>query len=128
MKPSILAFIVMILPTLVSCTSTTPTPVFEEGFAIYLLGENISPPQPVNLDLLELAQHPLLSSKDIVSYTRATHEIELTRNGYLTIAALSLPVTGISFAACVNGLPIYTGAFWPGYSSLSFDGIVIDPI
>jgi len=127
MRTSILAFIVMILPTLVSC-STTPTPAFDEGFAIYLLRENISPQQPVDLDLLELAQHPILSSKDIVSYTRATHDIELTQNGYLTIAALSLPVTGISFAACVNGQPIYTGAFWPGYSSLSFDGIVIDPI
>jgi hypothetical protein len=128
MKTSIFSLIVLFLLTLVGCSSTNPTPSYEEGFAIYLLAENISPKQPASLDLLELARHPFLSSKDIVSYSQAAHEIELTQNGYMTIAAMSLPVTGVSFAACVNGQPIYVGSFWPGYSSLSFNGIVIDPI
>ncbi len=128
MKTSTFTILVCFLLTLVSCTTAPSTPVFEEGFAIYLLAENISPQQPVDLGLLELAQPAILTTKDIVSYTQATHEIELTQKGYLTISALPLPVTGISFAACVNGQPIYTGAFWPGYSSLSFAGIVIDPI
>ncbi len=128
LKTSTFTIILLILLVLVSCTTTTPTPVFEEGFAIYLLAGNISPQQLAALSHLELAAKPLLTTKDIVSYTQTSHEIELSQNGYLTIADLPLPVTGISFAVCVNGQPIYTGAFWPGYSSLSFDGIVIDPI
>ena len=78
--------------------------------------------------MVELAQTPILSSSDIVSYSEATHEIEMTQQGYIAIAALPLPVTGLSFVVCVNHQPIYAGSFWPGYSSLSFDGIVIDPI
>jgi hypothetical protein len=118
----------LILLPLVSCSTATLTPLTEEGFAIYLLAENISPQIPADLDLMELAQHPILSGNEIISYTSATHEIELTQQGYEAIAALSLPVTGLSFMVCVNHQPIYPGSFWPGYSSLSFDGIVIDPI
>jgi len=77
---------------------------------------------------LKLEEKPLLTMEDIISYSITTHEIELTAAGYEKIRGLSVPVDGIPFAVCVNGQPIYTGAFWPGYSSLSFDGIVIDPI
>jgi len=128
MKTRFFLLSALILLPLVGCSTATLTPVYEEGFAIYLLAENISPQLPADPNLIEIAQHPLLSSKDIVSYTGATHEIEMTQKGYEAIAALYLPVTGVSFAVCVNHQPIYAGSFWPGYSSLSFDGIVIDPI
>jgi hypothetical protein len=128
MKIKIFLISALILLTLVGCSTATLTPLYEEGFAIYLLAENISPQIPADLNLTELDRPPLLSSNDIVSYTEATHEIEMTQKGYEAIAALNLPVTGLSFAVCVNGQPIYAGSFWPGYSSLSFDGIVIDPI
>ena len=128
MKIKICLISVLILLTLVGCSSATLTPLVEEGFAIYLLAENISPQLPADLALIELDPHALLSGADIVSYTAATHEIEMTQKGYEAIAALYLPVTGLSFAVCVNHQPIYAGSFWPGYSSLSFDGIVIDPI
>lgn len=130
MKTLFFSISAVILLSIASCTSATPepTPASSEGFAIYLLAQESSPQLLEDLDMLKLAPHPLLSGNDIVSYTQATHEIELTAQAYETIAALSLPVTGIPFAVCVDGQPIYAGAFWPGYSSISFDGIVIDPI
>jgi len=128
MKTRIFLITALVLLPLVSCSSATMTPSSSEGFAIYLLAENISPQVPTELDLVKLAQHPILSSDEIISYSATTHEIEMTQKGYEAIAALSLPVTGLSFMVCVDHEPIYAGSFWPGYSSLSFDGIVIDPI
>lgn len=134
MRTSIISIIALILLTLISCSSGKPatpvtiTPTIENGFAIYLLAQNNPPQQLAILSHLELEENPLLSINDIVSYKKATHEIELTAIGYDRIASLSVPVDGISFAVCVNGQPIYAGAFWVGYSSLIFDGIVIDTI
>jgi hypothetical protein len=128
MKKYLFLIFTLILSLLAGCTTATLTPVREEGFAIYLLVENISPQIPANLDLVELSSQPILSSEDILSYTAATHEIEMTTEGYRAISALSVPVTGLSFVVCVNHQPIYAGSFWPAYSSISFDGIVIDPI
>jgi len=98
------------------------------GFAIYLLAGDTPPAQLVMLSHLELEDQPFLSASDIASYTQAAHEMELTPSGYAKIHALSVPVSGKSFAACVDGQPIYAGAFWVGYSSLSFDGVVIDTL
>ncbi len=98
------------------------------GFAIYLFAQNPPPEQPAILSQLELEDEPLLSMNDVVAYSRATHEIELTSSGYEKIHGLSVPVSGKSFAVCVDGQPVYAGAFWVGYSSISFDGIVIDTI
>lgn len=106
----------------------TITPTIENGFSIYLLAQNIPPEKLVILSHLELENKPVLSINDIVTYAKATHEIELTASGYERIHSLSVPTNGRAFAVCVNGAPIYSGAFWAGYSSQSFDGIVIDPI
>jgi hypothetical protein len=105
----------------------TPAPGIATGFAIHLLAQNTPPEQLATLSHLELGQ-PILSITDVVTYARATHEIELTSSGYEKIHGLSVPVSGKAFAVCVDGQPIYAGAFWVGYSSLSFDGIVIDTI
>ena len=117
---------VVVEPTLLSLATITPT--IENGFSIYLLAQNISPQQLAVQSHLELEKNPFLSINDIVAYRKATHEIELTATGYEKIHSLSVPVNGKAFAVCVDGQLIYVGAFWVGYSSLSFDGIVIDNI
>ena len=117
---------VVVEPTPLSPTTITPT--IENGFSIYLLAQNIPPEQLAILSHLQLENRPVLSINDIVTYAKATHEIGLTASGYERIHSLSVPVNGKAFAVCVNGQPIYAGAFWVGYSSLIFDGIVIDTI
>ena len=104
----------------------TVTPIIENGFSIHLIAGDISPQQLAALSHLELEKDPLLSINDIVSYRKETHEIEMTADGYERIRGLSVPVNGRAFAVCVNGQPIYSGAFWVAYSSLSFDGVIIE--
>ena len=106
----------------------TLTATIESGFSIHLLAGDIPAQQLATLSHLELEEDPFLTADDIVSYRKATHEIELSTTGYEKISSLSVPLDGIPFAVCVDGQPIYAGAFWVGYSSLSFDGIVIDTL
>jgi hypothetical protein len=115
---------VVVEPTLLSPATITPT--IENGFSIYLLAQETFPQELAILSHLELEENPHLSINDIVSYRKATHEIELTTTGYNRIASLYVPLNGKAFAVCVDDQPIYAGAFWVGHSSLSFDGVVID--
>ena len=96
-----------------------------EGFAIYLLAHDIPISEIPTMSHLELADEPLISVVDIVSYSASTHEIELTAEAYRRIAALEVPVWGKAFAVCVDGHPVYWGAFWTAISSMSFDGVTI---
>ena len=97
------------------------------GFALYLLADEVTPQQLPVLSHLELADAPFLTEGDILSYQQSSHEIELSATGVDKLQQLDVPVSGIAFAICVDREPIYTGAFWAAYSSLSYDGVVIDP-
>lgn len=96
-------------------------------FAIYLLPAETTVEQVRSMDLAQapLPDQPFLSEGDIVSYTWATHEIELTASAMQRVQQLQVPVRGRVFVACVGRKPLYWGAFWTLISSLSFDGVVI---
>jgi len=130
-KPYILFLIISIIG-LVSCgisqlnSNSINHPNAKTGFAIYLLASDSRPQQLPLLSHLVLEQDPLLAADDIMYYHKATHEIELTTTGYEIIHNLQVPVHGKAFAICIDGQPIYTGAFWADYSSVSYDGIIIN--
>jgi hypothetical protein len=96
-----------------------------EGFSIYFPATEIPASQLAVAAHIEIADTPLISRADIVSYTQATHEMELTAAAYDRIVDLAVPVHGRSFVVCVDRRPVYTGAFWTDLSSMSFDGVVI---
>ncbi len=112
----------------VALSGCTPQASRPDGFAIYLVkAESVAPGMDPNR--LELEPAPFLSLDDIVAYTWATHEIELTESARQRLAHLEVPVTtGVPFVVCVGATRIYSGAFWVSYSSMSFDGIVIDTL
>jgi hypothetical protein len=97
-------------------------------FAIYLIGHGVSAQETLLADLaeLELEDVPILSIDDVVAYSWATHEIQLTDSAYARIGELRVPVQGIPFIVCVGRERVYGGAFWAAYSSVSFRGVVID--
>ena len=99
-----------------------------EGLAIYLFANDVEPQDLSILSHLELADTPFLTEKDIISYQENSHIIELTAKGIEKIQKLKVPVHGKAFTLCVNHEPIYTGAFWVAYSSISYDGVVIETI
>lgn len=111
----------------VACTAKAPASIIAqgEGFAIYLTAKNVPVSQMPTLSHVDLAEKPLLSLPDIVSYDWNRHEIKLTSAAIKRLDALQVPTSGTAFVVCVDRQPLYWGAFWVGYSSQSFDGITI---
>ena len=100
-----------------------------ERFNVYLLAEEAPLDLLVKGDLenLRLEESPFLSEEDLVWYDPAIHEMELTEEAFQRVADLEVPVSGgPAFVVCVGAERIYGGAFWVLYSSLSFDGVVIE--
>jgi hypothetical protein len=97
-------------------------------FAIYLIDQTVSAQEMLQADLaeLELEDAPILSIDDVVAYTWATHEIQLTDSAYARMGELRVPVQGFPFIVCVGRERVYGGAFWAAYSSVSFPGVVVD--
>jgi len=93
--------------------------------AIYLTRDDIPPAQMEALSHVELADEPIISCDDIVTYDATSHGILLTSAAYERLAAMEVPTSGTSFVVCVGGSPIYRGAFWTRLSSQSFDGVTI---
>jgi hypothetical protein len=100
-----------------------------EGFAIYLTADSLSVAQMQTgaLALVRPAATPIISGDDIIAYRADGHELELSAAARERLRKLHVPVNGVPFLVCMNGRPIYWGAFWTPLSSLSFDGLVIEP-
>ncbi len=99
----------------------------EGDFGIWLPTNQITVSALAEADLSDvgLEDAPFISTDDIVSYTWATHEMELTAAAFERVEQLRTPVSGTPFVVCVGRKPIYWGAFWTPLSSLSFGGVVI---
>lgn len=95
------------------------------GFAIYLTKGDIPPAQMPVLSHVDVVELPIISMEDIRTYNAQTHELKLTTAAFERIYYLDVPVSGRSFVVCVDGKPIYWGAFWTLVSSISFDGVTV---
>jgi hypothetical protein len=127
-KDHLLSALCILAAVLSGCTGATAQPDEVEGFAIYLLTPESFTSQ-ADLTQLELEPAPFLSLGDIVAYTWETHEIELTEAARERVASLEVPMTtGVPFVVCVGAERIYPGAFWVSYSSMSYNGVVIDTL
>jgi hypothetical protein len=96
-----------------------------EGFAIYLTRDDVSPDRMEALSHVALAEYPIISSGDIISFNAQTHELKLTEAAFERILELEVPIIGKSFMVCVDQAPVYWGAFWTPVSSISFGGVTI---
>ena len=70
---------------------------------------------------------PLIEYAYFLSYESAEYTFELSEKAKEIIENLEHSVHGLAFAIKANDTLIYTGYFWPSYSSVSCDWIVIDP-
>jgi hypothetical protein len=117
-----LTFVVVLCVLFMSSGCPTPD---HEGFAIYLTKEDIPPSQMEALSHIDIADQPIISMGDIITYNAQTHELKLTDTGFERISQLEVPIEGKTFLVCVDRAPIYWGAFWTPISSMSFDGVTI---
>jgi hypothetical protein len=117
-------FILLLLVVSGCCVSV------QQEFGIYLLRAEMSTVQfhASDLDALELQEEPIIGAADIISYSQATHEMELTAEAYERVQQLfTMPVDvdGLPFVVRVGRERIYGGAFWTPASSLIFEGVII---
>jgi hypothetical protein len=98
------------------------------SFNLYLLPDNIKANQLSGLEISQLRPtgKPFLSKQDIRRYIKDTHEIQLDYTGAAQMKKLKVPVSGKPFVVFAGGEAIYAGAFWQGFSSISFKGVAID--
>lgn len=99
-----------------------------EGFAIYLLAGGMTFADVDAGKPLTLEEQALLTTEDMLAYRQEGHALMLNEAGYQKIAVLGWEAQGKAFAVCVDREIVYTGAFWVAFSSMSFDGVVIDPL
>lgn len=71
---------------------------------------------------------PLVYYSDILSYDSVEYIFELSEQAIEKIKNLEHSVHGLAFAIKSNNTLVYTGYFWPGYSSAGCDWVVIDPL
>jgi hypothetical protein len=71
---------------------------------------------------------PFISYSDFLSYDSTACVFELSDKATEAVKNIEYSSYGIAFAVKANDTLIYTGYFWSGYSSLSCDWVVIDPL
>ena len=71
---------------------------------------------------------PLVDYEEFLSYNPSTYTFEISESGIAKVESLNHSVHGIAFGVVANDELVYTGYFWPAYSSMSCDWITIDPL
>lgn len=71
---------------------------------------------------------PLVTYADFQSYDSNTFTFKISDAAKETIKSMQYSVYGIPFAIKANNVVVYSGYFWPSYSSASCDWVVIDPL
>lgn len=77
---------------------------------------------------ISLFEAPLIAYSDFKSYNSQTHIFKISDAAALAVKDQEHSVHGLAFAVTANGEVVYTGYFWPPYSSASCQWIVIDPL
>jgi len=77
---------------------------------------------------VETRNRPLIKYSDFKSYNAMKHLFRITDNAKEAVQGLEHSVNGLPFAVVADDQLIYTGYFWPAYSSASCQWIVIDPL
>ena len=123
-----LSSLLLILLLFIGCNKSPNEATVEGDFGIYLTADNILPSDVKNMDLskIKLQPEPIIGINDIQVYERESHAIYLTDSGVKKLDTFKIPVRGVSFIVCIGNKPIYSGAFWTGISSISFDGVIIE--
>jgi len=75
-----------------------------------------------------LESDPLIRYSELTSYDRKNHIFGITQQVVDDVEALEHSVQGLAFAVTANSELVYTGYFWPSYSSMICSWVNIDPI
>lgn len=114
-----------------SCSQTTGvSDTNQDGrLSIYLVYSFEKGPydEPI-IKAISISDSLILKDADIVWYDSALHRLKITDSKAREFYTGHWPVDGRAFVLVVDSSIIYTGYFWPSYSSLSCNWICIDPL
>ena len=120
---------VVILILCSGCRKNTETIPGNE-VAIYLLKsfEKEDNSCQIREETVILEKEELIAYADLLAYHPKTYHFDISENAISRLETLQFPVDGIGFGVLAAGELIYTGYFWPSYSSASCQWTVIDPL
>jgi len=95
---------------------------------LYLLESYNSNNYQIDESTIKIQIVPLINYSDIISYNSTNYSFKITDNARARIKNLNHSTHGLAFAVLADNKLVYSGYFWPSYSSQSCDWIVIDPI
>ncbi|HER08721.1 MAG TPA: hypothetical protein ENO20_07400 [Bacteroides sp.] len=100
------------------------------GVELYLLEsyETVESTCQIDQSTAELQKDPLIKYADFLSYDSCTHIFKLSEDAKKAIENMEHAVDGVAFGVTADDELIYTGYFWPAYSSLICNWICIDPL
>lgn len=96
---------------------------------LYLLQSYSTIDQTCAIDAssVELKDKPLISYSDFKSYDAKEYIFKISDRASKAVESLEHDVSGLPFAVVADNQLIYSGYFWPSYSSAMCQWIVIDP-
>jgi hypothetical protein len=130
-KVVLLAFCACVAALLLSgCTKDIGNLFSSEGVEIYLLKsfKTVENSQRINEKSIVLKSSPVVRYSDILSYNSDKHTFKVSDRALEAIKDINHSVFGVAFAVTANGRVVYTGYFWPMFSSASCNWVTIDPI
>jgi len=122
--------ILIILSVFVSCKKDKHSIKAEGEIEFYLLKSYNTLDNSFMIDESTVITNneALIKYSDIKSYEPETYMFVISEESKNYISNLEQAIDGLAFALKANGNVIYTGYFFPSYSSMICDWVVIDPI
>jgi hypothetical protein len=126
----ILIIIIILLCTLLSCIKNSDENSIKGDIEFYLLKSFDTLDNTFRIDItsVQIEHSALISYDELLKYNPSTCTFSITNEAANRIKNLHHSVRGLGFAVVANSELIYTGYFWPMYSSLVCDWINVDPI
>lgn len=111
------------------CTKGIDNLFSSDGVEIYLLKayKTVENSQKIDQKSVVLKNSPVVKYSDILSYNSDNHTFKVSDRALDAIKNIDHSVFGVAFAVTANGRVVYTGYFWPSYSSASCNWVTIEP-
>jgi len=132
MKRQILFFTLLVVLHFIfaACGKKENTDTNSGGVELYLLDSYKTTNSSYQIDegTIVTKSQPLLTYSNFLFYDSSKYTFHISDAAKATIKDMDFSVHGIAFAIKANNVLIYSGYFWPSYSSASCSWVVIDPI
>lgn len=114
----------------IACDKNDNTNSKDEGVELFLLDsyKTIGSTAQIDEQTVVTKSQPVVTYSDFQSYDPDTYTFKISDAARETLKRMEYPVNGMPFAIKASNVVIYTGYFWPSYSSASCDWVVIDPM